>query len=283
MNLKRIISVMGLITLLALLGVGAGCAGDGEGNGGNRDNGGVADVMSMMEKVPKDTTEFTFIDVKALRGDDDLAELLQDLEDSLEDLLQPLATDLDNINRLASADNIALLDGGFDLDDMRDELDSQGFDEDGYKGVEVWESPRGGWVALVENPIIMGYQDGVKNCIDVIEGTEESLWDNRDAEDMMDRLPSGLCAGFYIGDTVAPAGWEYQDLEASGWSFRKMDEDTLVMTWILRFDNEEAGHDAIDEIEADLEEEGFKNFDFEQDEDFVKVTGEINIDDFREV
>lgn len=283
MNLKRIISVMGLITLLALLGVGAGCAGDGEGNGGNGDNGGVADVVSMMEKVPEDTTEFIFMDVKALRGDDALADLFQDLEDSLEGLLEVIGTDLDNINGLASAEDVSLFDGGFDLDDVRDELDSQGFDEGEYEGVEVWESPYGGWVALVENLIILGHQDGVKNCIDVVRGAEGSLGDTRDAEDMMDKLPSGLSAGFYIGDTIAVVDSEYQYLEASAWSFRKMDEHTLVVTTVLRFDNEGAAEDAIDEVEEDFEEKEFKHLDFERDEEFVKVTGEIDIDDFREL
>jgi len=283
MNLKRIISAMGLITLLALLAVGASCAGDGEGNGGNGDNGEVADVTSMMEKVSKDTTEFIFIDVKALRGDDDLAGLLQDLEDSLEGLLEVMGTDLGNINALASAEDVSLFDGGFDFDDIRDELNSQGFDEDEYEGVEVWESPYGGWVALVENLIIMGHQDGVKDCVDVVGGTEGSLGDTRDAEDIMDRLPSGISAGFYIGDTIAVVDSEYQYLEASGWSFTKIDEDTLVMTTVLRFDNEDAAEDAIAEVEEDFEEKEFKHLDFDQDEEFVKLTAEIDIDDFRQL
>ena len=283
MNLKRIISAMGLITLLALLAVGASCAGDGEGNGGNGDNGEVADVTSMMEKVSKDTTEFIFIDVKALRGDDDLAGLLQDLEDSLEGLLEVIGTDLDNINGLASAEDVSLFDGGFDFDDIRDELNSQGFDEDEYEGVEVWESPYGGWVALVENLIIMGHQDGVKDCVDVVGGTEGSLGDTRDAEDIMDRLPSGISAGFYIGDTIAVVDSEYQYLEASGWSFTKIDEDTLGMTTVLRFDNEDAAEDAIAEVEEDFEEKEFKHLDFDQDEEFVKLTAEIDIDDFRQL
>ena len=283
MNLKRTISVMGLITLVALLVLGAGCAGDGQGNGGNGNNGEVADVTSMMEKVSKDTTEFIFIDVKALRGDDDLGGLLQDLQDSLEGLLEVMGTDLGNINALASAEDVSLFDGGFDFDDIRDELNSQGFDEDEYEGVEVWESPYGGWVALVENLIIMGHQDGVKDCVDVVGGTEGSLGDTRDAEDIMDRLPSGISAGFYIGDTIAVVDSEYQYLEASGWSFTKIDEDTLVMTTVLRFDNEDAAEDAIAEVEEDFEEKEFKHLDFDQDEEFVKLTAEIDIDDFRQL
>lgn len=165
-----------------------------------------------------------------------------------------------------------LYEGDFDLDGVRNELEDRDYDDDEYKGVEVWKDYE--WVALMGNLIITGSEEAVKDCIKVIKEGEDSLADDRDAGDVMHRLPTGIWLSYSTYET-------YEDLEANGYSFGKKDEDTLRMTWVLRFRDEDAAEDAMEEIEDDLAEEpDFKHVDVDQDGEFVMVTADIDIEDF---
>jgi len=276
-KLTRIISVAVLISMLAVVGAGVGCGGKGRG--------GAARGMNMM---PENASSFVFVDIKALRSDEDLKGIYT------EEVRETFGIDVDDIDCVAASDDLSLLDGRFDFDKVRDGLDGRGFNKSEYKDVEVWENSGedvwvalmrnfdgSGWLALMRNLIVLGSEDAVKDCITVIEEGKDSLQDNRDARDVMARLPGGVVMMWGIGETFTEIiEQEFEGLDAGGMSLGKKDKDTLKVAVVLKFEDEDAAGDATDEIKDDLEEKGYKDINVNQDKELVKVTGEKDIDDF---
>jgi len=236
-------------------------------------------MVSMMGKIPEGAGNSIFMDFQALRGDDDLEDLLAEFEDAGVYWLDMI--DIDDVNTIAIcgsyADNI-ILNGKFNLDDIREELDDLDCNDDEYKNVEIWGSYDEYWFALLGSLIIMGLEDDVKDCIDVIKDGEDSMLDDNDFKEVMDRLPGGIMV------KVGTDGG-YPGEEAWGYSFKKKDDDTLKMTAIFKFKNEDASVDAVDEIEEDIEEEeeGPHNIQVDQDGEFVIASAEMDIADWMEM
>lgn len=272
---RVVMSVIALISLLALVGAGVGCA-----------RGGAAEHM--MKKIPQDATMFAWIDMRALRGDDDLKDMYADMEDSLEYLPDMAGIELEDVNRVGTTnigfDGVVLLDGRFNLNEVRNKLEDLNYDQGDYKDVEVWETQSYYdtiWLALMGNLIIMGTSEAVSDCITLIREGGKSFVDNRDVKDLIDRLPGGIVMALGIGDAFADLiDEDYEGLEAGAMSYGKKDEDTLKMTAVLKFEDADAANAAIDEIKDDLEDEGYKQVDVDQDGEFMTVTAEIDIDDF---
>lgn len=273
----RIVSIVVLVLMLASAGAGVGCGGKGGGGAG----GGTA--ARMMSMIPKDASQFMFVDIKTLQGDEDLESLYEDMFSDIDEMLATFGTQVGDIRRIAgSGEQLLLLDGSFKLSEVRDTLEDQGFDKSEYKGVEVWEDPSGyAWVAVMGNLIVVGSKDAVEDCIDVIKGGESSLRDNRDAREVMDRLPSGIVMGLGIGEAFSEIiDQEYEGLKVGGMSLAKKDKNTLRAAAVMKFEDSDAAQNAADRIKDDLEEENFKNIKIDRDNEFVKVTAEIAIEDF---
>jgi hypothetical protein len=271
-KLIRIVSIVALVLVLALIGAGVGCGGKGGG-----------EAARMMSMIPEDASRFMFVDIKTLQGDEDLEGLYEDMFSDIDEMLATLGIDADDIYRIAgSGETLLLLDGVFDLDEARSALEDHGFDKSEYKDVELWEDPSGyAGVALMRNLIVVGGQDAVEDCIKAIKGGESSLRDNRDAREVMDRLPGGIVMGLGIGEAFSELfEQEYEDLKAGGMSVGKKDKDTLKVTAVLKFEDRDAAENAAGKAESDLEEEGYQNIHIDRDNEFVKVTAEIGIDDF---
>ncbi len=76
----------------------------------------------------------------------------------------------------AIEEEIAIIWGKFDLEDVRDELRSQGFDKDEYRGVELWLGDYDLAVAISDK-LIVGKEEQVKNCIKVMKNQNEGgVW-----------------------------------------------------------------------------------------------------------
>lgn len=262
MRSKSIISLIVLISILVLVITSQGCSDSND-----------TVVMDMAKMMPEGM-EFAFIDVGAIRGDDDLENVYKDVESSWVYLLDKLGIGIDDVNRIAWVGNLALFDADFDLDDVRETLDENGYNNDEYNDVEIWE--RGldhGMYALMDNYIIFGFEENFNNCIDVIKEEEDSILDNPGFKDMMDMLPDGL-AMHYSGYT------EYTDQEASGISIQKLNNDTIKTTALFQFQDKDAAEDAVDDIKNNGEDAGLNIVSINQKNEYVESITEIDIDDF---
>jgi hypothetical protein len=261
-----------LVVMLALAAANTGCASSGG-------------FRTMMAKVPSDTASFKYVDVKALRNDADLDNLYDAWKASVSSGLEALDISYSEVNVFAhgsSADTyFTLVVGKFDLDKVRSELDDRGYEEGGYKGVEVWEKVAG-WgsvmesrVALMGNLVITGNEDGVEGCIGVIKAGAASWLSKADINDLASRLPGGV----YV-DLQEPelAGLFAKGLEVYGVSAKKLDGDTLKIAGAAKFDSENHADDADNAIKNLMDLQQFEKVDVSQQGDFLEVEAELDID-----
>ena len=130
-------------------------------------------------------------------------------------------------------------------------------------------------MALMENLVILSTGQGVRDCIEVITGEKNSLWDNQDARDVVDRLPDGINMK-YISH---PQHMSYEGMKAQGTSLEKRDEDTIKMTGVFMFEDEDAARDAVTEIREDTGAEEIERSDVKQDGRVVILTIEFGIEE----
>ena len=286
MNPKRIVIVSTYVLLLALLVFGgSSCLFSsflGKDNGGT--GGGAGEITEMMNRVPSDVESFGFFDMETMRTDDEVEYLYSYLNGILFLVTGMCGVDLPDVQRFAAGDETMLFEGEFDIPEMRQELEEDGYDQGEYLSVEVWEkssdyfSFSDSHIALWDDLVISGDEDGVNGCIDVIQGGDDSLYDKDSFKDVVDRLPKGA---MYLLEASAFLDEGYDGLEASGMSVGGNDGSTLEMTGVLKFEDENAAQSTMDNFETDLEnnEGDLRNIDLEQDGQFVTVTFEQDVED----
>jgi internalin A len=225
----------------------------------------------MMAKIPQDADFFNFSDVRAWRDCDDLIGLYHDWEALCEEQSGDYAIDCGRVRYAAAGAEVTVYDGDFDFDEVRLGLLDRGFSVHEYRDAQVWGKTDFRWIALTGDLIIKGLsEEAVKGCIDVIRGVKDSLWDTQPAKDVAARLPQGIYMDYGTGE-------QFEGLMAFGTSYEKQEEPALKVTAVFMFEDGDAAHDAVDEIEDYMAELKVENIDVVQDKQFVKVTGERSL------
>ena len=269
---EKIVAILGVFAIAVVI-ASLGCL-----DGGNS-------AKDMAKMVPEDASTFGHSDVQTMRDDKDLEEIYEKMAEGSRDDWDALGLDLDDINHMAVVSGeegggdyeLVILKGNFDLEDVRDELDDADFDEDEYKGIEIWK--RASWVggdsaiAISGDTLIIGDKDSVKDCIKVMKGSEKSVYDgNEDFRDVIDRLPRGI-------STVV--GIPYENALAAGIVWMKEDEDTYKMKGVAKFDDEDEAKDEKSDTKREMKGKGeWFDIDVKQSGKFLEFTAKIDIEDF---
>ena len=270
---KKIVAILGVFAIVVVI-ASLGCL-DGS-----------SSAKDMAKMVPDDASTFAHFDLQTMRDDKDLKEIYEKMTEGSRDDWDALGFDMDDINHMAAAegeegfsDGLGILKGNFDLEDVRDELDDADFDEDEYKGIEIWK--RASWlggdsaIAISGDTLIIGNKDSVKDCIKVMKGSEKSVYDdNEDFRDVIDRLPGGIIT------IVSPSGCrhKYEGTLMAGFVNIKEDEDTLKVHVVIKFDDEDDAEDAKSELKRDLKEE-MDDVEVKQNGVFLECTAKGDFED----
>lgn len=267
---------MGLLVLISLILAVVGCGGDG-GGGGDKD------AIAIMKKLPKSTETFMFVDVKAMRTDDDLEALSDSFSGDSGDMGAMLGVKMDDVDFVAFAGDMYVMEGSFDLAEVREALEDSGFEKDDYEGVEIWEALGFSLVLVDSGCIIMASGTDAEDCVDAIKGKADSLYEGEDVSDDMAKLPGdGLVVVWSGGSEGFITEEGYAGLEATAVSMSKKDADELQMTAMLRFKDAASAGDVMDEIKADLEENAeseVTNLKVTQDGQYIKATADMAMDE----
>jgi len=270
--LKKVLLVVSLGVLLATMAVAStGCASS-------------SGLAAMLARVPADTASLKYVNVKALRNDSDLEDLYDAWKTRVDSRLETHGVNPGDVNRFASNEALGkrftLLVGKFDLDVVREDLDDRHFEEDEYRGVEVWVREVG-WVtdldsevALMGDLIIIGDESGVEACIKVIKSGDASWLSKVDINDVSSRLPGGLYMEMGKEWTSLLAG----GFEAYGVSAKKQDSDTLKIAGVAKFDDEDDADEAEDTME-NIMDQRFDSAEVTQEGAFLEASAELDIDD----
>ena len=182
-----------------------------------------------------------------------------------------------SVSSMAFGSEVTIIAGSFDLATVRQELDERNYDDDEYRGVEVWQKPYGNeLVALKGSLVIVGPEDPVKECIRAMEGSEDSFADRQHAMDVMDKLPGGVFVHVSMSNWLS--GLLLGGLEALGTSAQKADEYTLRVTFVFKFDDQAYAENAKNKVE-DFVDNPCRHVEVKQDGQFIIATGEIDVED----
>ncbi|MCY4614869.1 MAG: hypothetical protein OXC71_00540, partial [Chloroflexi bacterium] len=218
------------------------------------------------------------------------------LRDEAEDLsgygLEEMGVLTDELTTLvvASGDDWQLLvvEGDVDFVHVRDQLEDGDYDDNRYRGFELWEGA--GWgrgsVALLEDQgrMVIGDVEAVKSVLRMLDSGSGSLLDDADSD--LGRALKRAGAGWISSARAQCLDYAIRGCRAAGVSLRKGDDDYVVdITIAALFRNERTAESELDELENQIEEDSSFEFDIDDvqlDGDFVIVTASADEDDLFE-
>ncbi len=229
--------------------------------------GGNPQPRSAFDLVPDDVQVLRRSNVRDILGDDFLA-----------DTLYPggvlgaehLGIDDDRMDRLVTASwengAVDVIQGDFNLDHIRYELEDAGSEEDPYRGYEVWADQKGGGIALLNGYVVaarsLASLESVLKNLHNGSGSLERADDDNDMKRMLDKLDEGFQIHAEVGTRCAVdrcLGYITALTEVDGGA-----EEVTVKTALL-FRNERAADNAAD--------------DYDEVADFLERLQGINIED----
>ena len=216
---------------------------------------------------------------------------LQWLEDGL---LDSLDTSIDDVNVLAimaqgGTDEVLLLEGEFTFDDIRDVLDEADYEEDDYRGYELWvgRGVRGiDELAILEEDgyMIIGMTSGAVEDVLKSLGREDRLLLN-DNENPLKQVLDRAGQGWFVASRVG-CFWDVRGCEAAAYSVRSGEDYTVNLTVALVFGSENRAESAerrIDDVLEDAQDD-IRSFDYDEvtaEGEYVVVKSFVDEDDLR--
>ncbi|MCY4624660.1 MAG: hypothetical protein OXC99_06655 [Chloroflexi bacterium] len=215
--------------------------------------GGSGAVEDMLRLLPRDAEGAVYADVAALYDDDDLRPIRRDAEGEWDDtgFEDDFDIELEDLTYLVygetDGDDLFLLGGLEDLDDLRDELDDQDYDDDEIRGIEVWIDTSRSWEAVAfldgGRVLIAEYEDTMEDVLRRMDRGSSSLYD--EVEDIVSDTPGGQLV------VVTECGSDC--LAASSLEKAGSDEMKLVQTAL--YEDEDDAEDQEDDLKDDIEDD----------------------------
>ncbi len=240
------------------------------------------------EMVPDDAEVLAIIDVEQLAGDRVFNDVLDELDDDYGRALDDMGIDFDSVSELgivttSDFDRVFMVSGGFDREEIEEELDDMDYRDDLYRDVPIWEGDRNWSIVgiLNDETLVLTYdEDIVKDFIRTSEEPAQSLWRDETISSVRKRLPDAFIRTLILD-------CEDDDLdgcESSAISVGKSDSSTFGVTWTSKFNSERRAERAMDVIEDEMrDEDAFFAIDVVQNGEYVTATSEIDIDDFIDI
>ena len=259
----------GMLSAAALLGaaIAWGCGG------------GASD--GPLELVPPDASSFTVIDVERIRGEapDRLTDVFEevwgadsseDLQSFFDDLVIMGSTDWDSTPKdigflfddlkflvrvaLDEDGRMLILEGEFDFEDVRDELDAADFEDDRHRGYEIWEHGEEGSsraVALIEGrgQAVTGDADAVRSALETLDRGSGSLLDTTD--NGLARVLMGAGEGWIVDAHDTCYLPEDSGCRSSATVALRVNEEYLVEALYL-FRSERSAESEVNDVEGYL-------------------------------
>ncbi len=204
--------------------------------------------------LPDDSNGMYYIDTAELFDDDDLRDLQRIVESrwaSTPYLEDDFDLDIDDLEFMAFGvaedGDLILLGGVEDLDDLKDELDDQDYDDDEIEGEEAWVNRSEYWEAFAflggGTVLIAEYEDDMEDALERWKEGDDSYSD--EVTDVVARLPFGVAWSLrYCGSDCI-----------LGSAIQKESDDEVRLHAVFQFDDEDDAEDMFDDIEDDIEDD----------------------------
>ena len=268
------------VSALLAMALGAACE-DGIGGGPSGDPLGL---------VPDDAYSVAVVDVEQILQGDAPDDLVEEIEDGWEDALDDMGVDIDDVSTMViargSEGTTIVLDGEFDFEQVRDELDDADYDDRDYRGYEMWEggSRFVSSAALLEGSgqIVLGSVSVVQNVLKDLSRGSGSLLDD-DQNNVLKALRKAG-GGWEVSARETCNYSEVRGCEAIGTTISRGDEQYSVeLTLAVLFRSERTAESEMGDLEDEIEDSLPRQMDIEEvraDGEFVIITIAIDEDDW---
>lgn len=251
-------------------------------------------IVGVMKQIPAGANDIVYWNVREMEKDEDLHGMLDRWKADCEGWLDQFAVRTGDVEHflgfstgaaggpagnvstgnVSAGDASAIVEGTFDLEQMRTQLKSREYDGGDFKGLEVWESADGlYWVVLTKDMVAVGPKENIIESIRVIEGGNPALYDDQDARDVVDRLPGGVLMHFRrAGESPLAGEVGYGD------SFKKKDQETLDAYIVLKFLEPEDAAAVLETVEEEVDLM-YDRVSAKQDGRYLRIEGAVDIMD----
>lgn len=181
------IIVIALVTIVSV----AGCSSGSKEVASGKDR-----EVSMMQMLPTNISSLSFLDLYALRTDKNLASEWSYIKENI------FGNDsvADGINSLCMVypNDIWMFEGDFTLDQLTGGTGNGSYT---YGGFNVqYGTTHNTSIVMINSTAINGYDEDVRNCIDVVNSGTSSLYGNSDIKSIVNQLPIGYELAVWIVD-----------------------------------------------------------------------------------
>jgi hypothetical protein len=215
-------------------------------------------IMNMTKIAPEDTGLVSYIDIKEVRLDNDLEELAEKYEKDFKYYLDYGVTPQEvdyygHVLTIHGPGGFVVVGGDLNHEKVRESLLHEGFQQNEHTGIEYWYNNEGGRANVIHNDMLIGGgEDNVKDCIQVLAGDAESLYDkNQYIRDIIARLPSGLM--YVISANLNKPAWP--GAVAFGASYAKINKYLTKVQGSITFENEDYAKDFENKLKSILEKD----------------------------
>jgi hypothetical protein len=162
--------------------------------------------------------------------------------------------------------DLMLYSGKFDLAEMTSEIEKSSVESFEYEGVTMWTDPYSYCTAVIDEVVFIGSSEDVKMCINISNGNGASLYDDKDAQDVLGRLHGGYMSGLTV--VGEGASFETYGLLAVASSASKQGSNISQIS-IPKFEDADAAQEYITMIEEQGLTEGY---DVVQDGQYLTIS-----------
>ena len=178
--MRNAVRFLTVILVLATIVSVAGCSSGSKSVAAGKDR-----AVSMMQILPADTSNFSFLDTYMLQTDKNLSADWEYMKVSY----FGNNSISEKFNGVVYTDELSVFEGDFTLDQFMGNTSNGSYN---YGGFKISTSTYNTSVVMINSSAVTGYDYDVRRCIDVVNGNESSFYDNEDVKAIMNLLPSGI-------------------------------------------------------------------------------------------
>lgn len=226
------------------------------------------DFTRMVKMIPEDIGEFLFIDTTMLQNDEDMASTWNTIKEDIigEDIYSENISKVTGFGMAGSEYELLLYAGDFDLEQMTSTIEQNSIESFEYEGITIWTDQYSYSTAVIEDIVFIGSSEDIQLCVNVSNGNGTSLYDDKNAKDVLGRLPDGYMFGVTIvGDEASST--ETYGILAVGMATSKQNGNISQVS-LLNFEDSDAVQEYITLLESQIPE----GYDVTQDGQYLMIS-----------
>jgi len=233
-----------------------------------------AEYIRLMKMLPEDVGEFTYIDVKMLQSDEDLSATWNWVQEQFvgQDIYGENASNITGFGMAGSNLDLILYSGDFNISSMTSAIEELSVESLQYKGITIWTDAYSYSTAIIDGVVFIGSRDNLQPCIDMVGGGSASLYSNKDAQDVIGRLPGGYMLGCVVVDNNGNSSVSTYGVLSIGMSAWQQGGNISQMS-LFKFDDADALEEYYDLIESSITGE----YDVTKDGRYLTITSSSEI------